>query len=511
MSEKVTFQELIESIAEESDNTKQFTHDFLKDFVDVINNGLEQDGNVSIAGFGKFKLRHVTEREGYNPQTEEKMTIPAHNKVVFKPYKGVRELVNAPYAHLESELIETDESEDTTTEPTPKEDDTSEKSPSTSEESTEKTTEEKYREEDPFGFEAMSSKPSSKFSLEEGEEVTDEEEDIVEFKAETTEEQPDESAEDLEEFIGATQEAEEISESREKSDKQQEEITAESNTSEPIEAEDKEAEPSNKQIEESPFAPMSTTSDEESTDSDDQETQKDDRRAFDRKLPDRKSSSSLPLVVAAISILVLLAVGAWYFGMFSTNNPSQLASQKNISSAKANLQQGPNQETPSQKSSTNNRQQSQKTNSQKQSAQNQTTSNKSQQATNTNSSASQKREQHAITKGQTLWSIAEDKYGNPRLWPWIYGNNGSLNDPDLIIAGSSLAVPLPSGPRNNLTSSDSVGVAKGFLSTYQWYKKQDSPKAKNHLWGAKVYHSNIKNLADIPIDEADLSYANKAQ
>ena len=112
MSKKVTFGELIESIAEETDRSKQFTHDFLKDFVSVINGGLEKDGKVNIAGFGKFKLSRVDERQGYNPQTEEKVTIPAHNKVIFKPYKDLREVVNAPYAHLEPELIEEEENTD---------------------------------------------------------------------------------------------------------------------------------------------------------------------------------------------------------------------------------------------------------------------------------------------------------------------------------------------------------------------------------------------------------------
>ena len=88
---------------------------------------------------------------------------------------------------------------------------------------------------------------------------------------------------------------------------------------------------------------------------------------------------------------------------------------------------------------------------------------------------------------------------------------GSLSDPDVIIAGQSLDVPLPSGPQNRLNASDSVGVAKGYLATYQWYKNNDSSNAKNHLWGAKLYHSNIQNLADIQIDKDDLSYANSAR
>lgn len=113
MSEKVTFQELIDLISEQSEYSKQFTHDFIKSLVSVINKGLEEDAKVNIAGFGKFELRPVKEREGYNPQTGEKITIPAHNKVVFKPYKELREQVNAPYSDMEPEIIEKDTSSDT--------------------------------------------------------------------------------------------------------------------------------------------------------------------------------------------------------------------------------------------------------------------------------------------------------------------------------------------------------------------------------------------------------------
>ncbi|NGP88140.1 HU family DNA-binding protein [Fodinibius halophilus] len=517
MSEKVTFQELIESIAEESDNSKQFTHDFLKDFVDVINNGLEEDGNVNIAGFGKFKLRFVEEREGYNPQTEEKMTIPAHNKVVFKPYKGIRELVNAPYSHLEPQLIEKDEDGDPNEEAPAADhaDETSSgESDSSSGESEGKTAKEKYIEEDPFGFEEMSSKSSSTFSLEEDEEVVDEEEDVVEFKPDTTEEETDETEQDLEEFIGSVEETEdapvEVESTEDSPDQDEEEITEE-NTSEPIEEDEKETESEEETKIDSPFASVNTKSDKDATGPDDKEKQKDDTQILDRQLPDRKDSSSLPIIAAAISILVLIAVGAWYFGVFSTESSSQMAAQQAISSAQTE-QQGTNQKENTVPSS-NNDSQSKPSSSegQQQPAQKQAANKNTQKKNQSTSSASQQKEQHAIAEGQTLWSIAEDKYGNPRLWPWIYGKNGSLNDPDLIIAGSSLTVPLPSGPQNSLTTSDSTGVAKGFLATYKWYKKQQSPKAKNHLWGAKVYYNDIRNLADIPIDEADLSYANKAR
>ncbi|MDZ7773610.1 MAG: HU family DNA-binding protein [Balneolaceae bacterium] len=115
MSEKVTFQELIDAMSEETDRSKQFTHDFMKGLVSVIHRGLEEDRKVNIAGLGKFGLREVDEREGYNPQTGEPMTIPAHNRVTFTAYKELRERVNAPYAHREPELLDDDEPEEDTT------------------------------------------------------------------------------------------------------------------------------------------------------------------------------------------------------------------------------------------------------------------------------------------------------------------------------------------------------------------------------------------------------------
>lgn len=110
MSKKITFQELIDALSDKTNQSHQFSHDFLKGLVSVINEGLEEEGKVNLSGFGKFELRWMDEREGFNPQTGERMSIPAHSKVVFKPYKGLREQVNTPYAHLESSLI--DESDD---------------------------------------------------------------------------------------------------------------------------------------------------------------------------------------------------------------------------------------------------------------------------------------------------------------------------------------------------------------------------------------------------------------
>lgn len=109
MSEKITFKELVDLIAKQSDQSHSSANSFISELVQIIESGLKSEGQVSISGFGKFELRWMNERLGTNPQTGEEITIPGQNKVVFKPYKALREDVNAPYSHLESEVIKVKE------------------------------------------------------------------------------------------------------------------------------------------------------------------------------------------------------------------------------------------------------------------------------------------------------------------------------------------------------------------------------------------------------------------
>ena len=568
MSEKVTFGELIESIAEETEHSKQFTHDFLKDFVDIINGGLEEDGKVNIAGFGKFELQRVDEREGYNPQTEEKITIPAHNKVVFKPYKDLRELVNAPYAHMEPQLIEEEEKEEGTTsnaedrssadhqavdsqteqstidssssidednkqaqKEQKSESDISESSeelelneddfiptaPPTShqQDSDEDKTSDKNQieaEEDfPFSFETQqeSDEDISEASASESSDdiENDDNGDIVEFRAAGSDTEDDL----LEEFIG--------SEEKEQQDETSEDIEAveetEPETSEPQEFEDKldeagsseeedyeekEATKSEEEVLAEEVEKLEETAEDLRQDQQDQSDQEEKDSQYPTPPTSRPSdrSSSFSYVAAAAIVLLLIAGGAWYYSTLSTNDTTLISSSEEPTTS-TDATQGVNT-------------QQQETEDSQQSAQNQSQASTQSSATPQSTSDTTPDNQSVeIEEGQTLWSLAEDRYGNPRLWPWIYGNNGSLEDPDLIYAGSSLSVPLPSGPQKTLTSTDSVGVAKGFIATYKWYKSNEQSKAKNHLWAAKLYHDDLQQLADVPIDKTDLSYANKAR
>ena len=50
---------------------------------------------IALAGFGRFKVTDLPERQGRNPATGEPITIAAAKKLSFSPAKTVREALNA--------------------------------------------------------------------------------------------------------------------------------------------------------------------------------------------------------------------------------------------------------------------------------------------------------------------------------------------------------------------------------------------------------------------------------
>ena len=69
--------ELIQKIADEADGSKSEAQRFFDAFQEVVTDALKKDEQVQITGFGKFYVQKRDAREGVNPQTKEKMKIPA--------------------------------------------------------------------------------------------------------------------------------------------------------------------------------------------------------------------------------------------------------------------------------------------------------------------------------------------------------------------------------------------------------------------------------------------------
>ena len=78
--------ELITAVAERTGSSKSNAAQMVDAVFGIIADTLsEQKEEVSIADFGRFFIKQQAERTGFNPQTGEKITIEAREKVTFKP------------------------------------------------------------------------------------------------------------------------------------------------------------------------------------------------------------------------------------------------------------------------------------------------------------------------------------------------------------------------------------------------------------------------------------------
>ncbi len=57
----------------------------------IIHEGLVRDGVVNVTNLGTFRLKPMAARVGFNPNTRERITIPAHQRIVFTPAKALRD------------------------------------------------------------------------------------------------------------------------------------------------------------------------------------------------------------------------------------------------------------------------------------------------------------------------------------------------------------------------------------------------------------------------------------
>ena len=85
--------ELIEEIAERTDSSKADAQRYVDTLEKVVTEALKSGEEVQITGFGKFYVREQKAREGFNPQTKEKMRIPAQKVPAFSAGQGLKEAV----------------------------------------------------------------------------------------------------------------------------------------------------------------------------------------------------------------------------------------------------------------------------------------------------------------------------------------------------------------------------------------------------------------------------------
>ena len=104
-----TIKDIAKLLVEKHKMSMAIADDFLQNMVEVINDGLLQDRIVKIKGFGTFKLQEVKERSSVNVNTGERVVIAAHDKITFTPDAVMRDMVNKPFAHFETVIVDGNE------------------------------------------------------------------------------------------------------------------------------------------------------------------------------------------------------------------------------------------------------------------------------------------------------------------------------------------------------------------------------------------------------------------
>ena len=86
--------DLAEKIADAHGLSKADARKVVDTVFAAIADAAAANDEVSLAGFGKFKVKESAAREGRNPATGETIAIAASKKLGFSPAKAVKDRLN---------------------------------------------------------------------------------------------------------------------------------------------------------------------------------------------------------------------------------------------------------------------------------------------------------------------------------------------------------------------------------------------------------------------------------
>ena len=106
MNNKVTFNEIVESIAESTSTSKRVCELFVRELFSTISQALIDGDSVKVKGIGTFKITKVKSRKSVSVSTGETINIGEHSKLSFTPDRALAEAVNQPFAQFETVFLD---------------------------------------------------------------------------------------------------------------------------------------------------------------------------------------------------------------------------------------------------------------------------------------------------------------------------------------------------------------------------------------------------------------------
>lgn len=86
-------QDLIKKVATKANKSAKETTEFVNATLDAIKESLETGETVRLVGFGVFSVKDTAESVRVNPQTREKINVPARKRVKFTAGKELNDAV----------------------------------------------------------------------------------------------------------------------------------------------------------------------------------------------------------------------------------------------------------------------------------------------------------------------------------------------------------------------------------------------------------------------------------
>ena len=86
--------DLADNLASANGLTKADARKLVDGVFSAITNAAAKGDEVSLNGFGKFKVKNTPAREGRNPSTGATIQIAASKKLTFAPAKAVKHKLN---------------------------------------------------------------------------------------------------------------------------------------------------------------------------------------------------------------------------------------------------------------------------------------------------------------------------------------------------------------------------------------------------------------------------------
>jgi integration host factor subunit beta len=90
----MTKADLVEEVIRVSSLGKKHAEIVVNTVFQSIVDALQQEDKIELRGFGSFRVRRRRSRQGRNPKTGDRVSVPSKRIPYFKPGKELKDLIN---------------------------------------------------------------------------------------------------------------------------------------------------------------------------------------------------------------------------------------------------------------------------------------------------------------------------------------------------------------------------------------------------------------------------------